>query len=39
MKWFCLVLLVLNVLYLGWEYRREVERAMVEPRPQTVFGA
>lgn len=39
MKWFCIVLLVLNVLYFGWEYRREVERAIVEPRPQTVLGA
>ncbi|MGH8594635.1 MAG: SPOR domain-containing protein [Gammaproteobacteria bacterium] len=39
MKWFCIVLLVLNVLYLGWEYRRELERTIVEPRPQTVFGA
>ncbi len=39
MKWFCIVLLVLNVLYLGWEYRRGVGRAIVEPQPQTVFGA
>ncbi|MGH8658492.1 MAG: hypothetical protein ACREV4_08470 [Gammaproteobacteria bacterium] len=39
MRWFCIVLLVLNALYFGWEYRREAKRAILQPRPQAVLGA
>ncbi|MGH8581097.1 MAG: hypothetical protein ACREVK_13615 [Gammaproteobacteria bacterium] len=38
MRWFCIMLLVLNVLYFGWEYRREAKRAIIQPRAQAVLG-
>lgn len=39
MRWICIMLLVLNAVYFGWEYSREAKRVIVQPRAQTVLGA
>lgn len=39
MRWICIMLLLLNAVYFGWEYRREAERAIAQPGPQTILGA
>ncbi|MGH8615704.1 MAG: hypothetical protein ACREYF_27730 [Gammaproteobacteria bacterium] len=39
MRWVCIMLLVLNALYFGWEYYAEAKRAIVQPWPPTVMGA